>query len=181
VFCCLGALAIAGALDAVDADLLGWWLAERQVDSGGLNGRPEKQSDVCYSWWVLSSLAILGRVPFIDAAKLAAFILECQDPDGGGVSDRPGNVTDPYHTFFGLAGLSLLGELGRLGAPHSPIDPVYALPEAVVLRLGLPRQVLVLEEGAGEGQGAGTRAGVTGGAAAGVTGGDTRDAARRAE
>ena len=27
----------------------------------GLNGRPEKLPDVCYSWWVLASLAILNR------------------------------------------------------------------------------------------------------------------------
>ena len=24
----------------------GWWLAERQVECGGLNGRPEKKEDV---------------------------------------------------------------------------------------------------------------------------------------
>lgn len=62
IFCCIGALSIGGALHMVDEDLLGWWLSERQCDSGGLNGRPEKQADVCYSWWILSSLAILGRV-----------------------------------------------------------------------------------------------------------------------
>ncbi|RYH32072.1 hypothetical protein EON65_01270 [archaeon] len=62
IFCCVGALSIAGALDKVNANLLGWWLSERQCDSGGLNGRPEKQADVCYSWWILSSLSILGRV-----------------------------------------------------------------------------------------------------------------------
>jgi geranylgeranyl transferase type-2 subunit beta len=62
IFCCVGALSIAGALQHVDEDLLGWWLCERQCDSGGLNGRPEKQADVCYSWWILSALSILGRV-----------------------------------------------------------------------------------------------------------------------
>jgi geranylgeranyl transferase type-2 subunit beta len=62
IFCCVGALSIAGALDRIDVDILGWWLSERQCDSGGLNGRPEKQADVCYSWWILSSLSILGRV-----------------------------------------------------------------------------------------------------------------------
>jgi prenyltransferase beta subunit len=30
----------------VDADLLGWWLCERQLKNGGLNGRPEKLEDV---------------------------------------------------------------------------------------------------------------------------------------
>lgn len=46
VFCCVGALAITGSLDLIDKDLLGWWLCERQVKSGGLNGRPEKLPDV---------------------------------------------------------------------------------------------------------------------------------------
>lgn len=48
VFCCIGVLSIAKKLHLLGngADLLGWWLAERQVDSGGLNGRPEKQADV---------------------------------------------------------------------------------------------------------------------------------------
>lgn len=30
----------------MDKDLLGWWLCERQVKQGGLNGRPEKLPDV---------------------------------------------------------------------------------------------------------------------------------------
>jgi geranylgeranyl transferase type-2 subunit beta len=82
-------LAIAGALHHVDADLLGWWLCERQVKDGGLNGRPEKLPDVghiamkidfkvCYSWWVLSSLAIIERLHWIDKEKLKSFILRCQ-------------------------------------------------------------------------------------------------------
>lgn len=62
IFCCVAALSICNALHHVDEQLLGWWLSERQCDSGGLNGRPEKQADVCYSWWILSALSILGRV-----------------------------------------------------------------------------------------------------------------------
>jgi len=52
VFCCVGALALTGSLDLVDKDLLGWWLCERQVKSGGLNGRPEKLPDVSKSFQV---------------------------------------------------------------------------------------------------------------------------------
>ena len=78
IFCCVAALSIGGALHLVDHELLGWWLAERQCDSGGLNGRPEKQADVCYSWWILSALSILGKVDWIDTARLANFILDCQ-------------------------------------------------------------------------------------------------------
>lgn len=66
IYCCVGALAITHTLHHVNADLLGWWLCERQLPSGGLNGRPEKLPDVCYSWWVLASLKILGRLNWID-------------------------------------------------------------------------------------------------------------------
>lgn len=78
VFTCVGALAIVGSLDLVDADKLGGWLSERQLDNGGLNGRPEKLEDVCYSWWVASSLAMIGRLHWIDGDKLTRFILKCQ-------------------------------------------------------------------------------------------------------
>jgi len=78
IFTCVGALAIAGRLDLVDTDRLGGWLSERQLPNGGLNGRPEKLEDVCYSWWVLSSLAMIGRLHWIDAKKLSRFILQCQ-------------------------------------------------------------------------------------------------------
>ncbi len=104
VFCCVGALAIVDSLHHVDADLLGWWLAERQLPAGGLNGRPEKLPDVCYSWWVLSSLAILDRLHWINGDKLKSFILACQDDEKGGIADRPDNMADVFHTFFGVGG-----------------------------------------------------------------------------
>lgn len=72
-----------GESHRVDADLLGWWLAERQLESGGFNGRPEKLPDVCYSWWVLSALTVLDRLHWIDHAKLRKFILACQDDETG--------------------------------------------------------------------------------------------------
>ena len=78
IFTCVGALSIAGRLDVVDRDHLGAWLSERQLPNGGLNGRPEKLEDVCYSWWVLSSLAMIDRLHWIDGEKLSKFILRCQ-------------------------------------------------------------------------------------------------------
>jgi len=132
IFCCVASLAIGDALHHVDPAVLGWWLAERQLPCGGLNGRPEKKEDVCYSWWVLSALSILGKVSWIDRKKLGDFILGCQDDKAGGISDRPGNMADVFHTYFGIAGLSLLGYPG-----FNDIDPVYAVPRTVVARLGL--------------------------------------------
>jgi geranylgeranyl transferase type-2 subunit beta len=135
-FCCVAGLAIAGGLQHVDADLLGWWLCERQVENGGLNGRPEKLADVCYSWWVLSALSILHKVDWIDGEKLQAFILACQDTETGGIADRPGNMVDIFHTFFGIGGMSLLGYKG-VGEGDNVIDPAYALTRRTCKRLGL--------------------------------------------
>lgn len=46
VFVCVAALAILDRLDVIDQNTLAWWLAERQLPNGGLNGRPEKLEDV---------------------------------------------------------------------------------------------------------------------------------------
>lgn len=78
VWVCVAALAILGELDRVDRDLLGWWLSERQLPNGGLNGRPEKLEDVCYSWWNLAALSIIGKLHWINRDKLIAFILAAQ-------------------------------------------------------------------------------------------------------
>jgi geranylgeranyl transferase type-2 subunit beta len=78
VFTCVGALTIAGRLDLVNQEKLGAWLSERQLKNGGLNGRPEKKEDVCYSWWVMSSMAMLDKLHWIDGEKLTKFILQCQ-------------------------------------------------------------------------------------------------------
>ena len=116
----------------MDAERLGGWLAARQLACGGLCGRPEKAPDVCYSWWVLSSLAVLRRTHWLSRPALRDFILRCQDGDKGGISDRPEDEADVFHTFFGVAGLALMGYPGL-----AAIDPVYALPTAVIRRLGL--------------------------------------------
>lgn len=131
IFTCVGALTIAGRQDLIgDVDKLARWLSERQVACGGLNGRPEKKEDVCYSWWVLSSLAMIGRTHWIDRDKLIGFILSCQDVENGGISDRPGDMVDVFHTLFGITGLSLLGYPGL-----DEVDPVYCLPKATTARI----------------------------------------------
>ena len=119
IFTCVAALSIAGELDSFlgeeGKDRLGAWLSERQLeDSGGLNGRPMKLVDVCYSWWVGSSLSMIDRLHWIDRKKLTAFILRCQDPEEGGIADRPGDMVDVFHTHFGITGLSLVNYPGVL-------------------------------------------------------------------
>ena len=54
-------------------------------------------------------------------------MLSMQDENDGGISDRPKDMVDAFHTFFGVAALSLMGYPGL-----EPIDPVYALPVKVI-------------------------------------------------
>ena len=90
------------------------------------------RQDVCYTWWVLSSLSMLGRLHWVDRTALVAFILSCQDPEEGGISDRPDDEVDVFHTFFGIAGLSLLKYPGL-----SEVNAKYAMPQRVIEKMGL--------------------------------------------
>ncbi len=66
----MAALAILDALDPSTFDQLGWWLCERQVANGGLNGRPEKKADVLaplpsafyYNIYLVGVLLMVGIV-----------------------------------------------------------------------------------------------------------------------
>jgi len=140
IYCAVGFLSVTERLDVLDPDLLGWWLCERQLPSGGLNGRPEKLPDVCYSWWVLASLSVLGRLHWIDREKMVKFILASQDEETGGISDRPGDLPDPFHTLFGIAGLSMLGADDRL----AEVNPVYCMSQDVIVRLKVMPQIMKL-------------------------------------
>ncbi|XP_068140306.1 geranylgeranyl transferase type-2 subunit beta [Drosophila tropicalis] len=137
IYCCVGFLSLTQRLHLLDVDKLGWWLCERQLPAGGLNGRPEKLPDVCYSWWVLSSLTIMGRLHWISSEKLQEFILSCQDLETGGFSDRTGNMPDIFHTLFGIGGLSLLGHGGL-----KPINPTLCMPQYIIDRLDIHPQKL---------------------------------------
>lgn len=61
------------------------WLGERQVRDGGMNGRPGKDPDSCYTWWVLATSTILGMKihSVFDTVALEKFVLSCQDENGG--------------------------------------------------------------------------------------------------
>eukprot|EP00446_Apocalathium_sp_SHHI-4_P051862 CAMPEP_0177375680 /NCGR_PEP_ID=MMETSP0368-20130122/44824_1 /TAXON_ID=447022 ORGANISM="Scrippsiella hangoei-like, Strain SHHI-4" /NCGR_SAMPLE_ID=MMETSP0368 /ASSEMBLY_ACC=CAM_ASM_000363 /LENGTH=226 /DNA_ID=CAMNT_0018839367 /DNA_START=171 /DNA_END=848 /DNA_ORIENTATION=+ len=131
------------------------WLCDRQCGTaGGLNGRPGKAPDVCYTWWTLASVELLrGRcgkastetaadlvdeldmADFFDLSDLRGFIAKCMC-SAGGVAAHPGDDPDPFHTFFGLAGLSLLdhADTSRTGAKPwlASISPVLAMPVSYV-------------------------------------------------
>lgn len=89
-------------------------------------------TQVCYSWWVLSCLAILDKLHWIDKDKLIRWILACQDEETGGFADKPGNMVDVYHTCFGVAGLSLLGYPGL-----AKVNPKYCMTQNTIDKLKL--------------------------------------------
>ncbi|CAE8632760.1 unnamed protein product [Polarella glacialis] len=116
---------------------------------GGLNGRPGKSPDVCYTWWTLATAELLvnslsheqGSEPelcptvslssMFQLIELRAFVVRCMSPKGG-LSAHPGEDPDPFHTFFGLAGLSLIeraeGAGSRQTCQVAEISPMVALP-----------------------------------------------------
>jgi prenyltransferase beta subunit len=49
-------------------------------------------------------------------SRLGQFILICQDDEDGGIADRPRDMPDVYHTFFGLCGLSLIRHMEKIGS-----------------------------------------------------------------
>ena len=69
---------------------------------------------------------MINKTSWVDLGALDSYIRDCQDQLGG-ISDKPGNNVDVFHTFFGLAALSLLDEKGELGLEK--IDPIYAIPK----------------------------------------------------
>lgn len=75
---------------------------------------------------------MLDRMQWIDGEALQKFILSCQDKDDGGISDRPDNLADVFHLFFGICGLSMLNH-ERYGL--KPISAEYALPKDRLLKL----------------------------------------------
>ena len=70
--------------------------------------------------------------------------------NGGGIAERPGNMADIFHTFFGIAGLSLLGYFDRAPgavkydfnpASYSLVDPTFALPVPVLASMRVTCEV----------------------------------------
>ncbi|OII76261.1 prenyltransferase and squalene oxidase repeat family protein [Cryptosporidium andersoni] len=132
-FCCVASLALLNALHYIDIEKLAFWLCERQLACGGFNGRPEKAPDVCYSWWIYSVLFIIGKTHYINKLALEKYILNAQDIEEGGISDRPGDISDVFHTFFGLSALSIIQKKTNL----KKIDPIFAIPSVCIRNLNI--------------------------------------------
>lgn len=115
-FCAVASLVLMGklheAFSAKELDRLAHWCIMRQQT--GFNGRPNKPTDTCYSFWVGATLKLLNMFHLTDKQFNSAFILRTQDSIVGGFAKWPDHQPDLLHAYFGVCGLSLLGEFGLL-------------------------------------------------------------------
>ena len=121
-YCALSALLLMGRLHKLDHRTeLTEWLLRRQIS--GFHGRPQKDADTCYSFWVGASLKMLNNsLRFSDASASFEFTNVCQSKRFGGIGKVPSAHPDILHSYMGLSGLALLevfddSVISRLYAP----------------------------------------------------------------
>lgn len=112
-FCGVAALVLMKKLDEViDADWrkdLVRWCVHRQI--GGMQGRPNKVEDTCYSYWIGGTLRLLGNDTFalLDHNALRSFVFTCQSPMGGFRKSLTA-FPDMLHSFYSLSYVNLSGD-----------------------------------------------------------------------
>lgn len=137
--CGVASLRLMGVLDEVAHRLDGWkcdlvyWCVSRQYplpsdrrDRGGegksafeydgyagagMQGRPNKLEDTCYSYWIGGTLHLLGESRLLNGQALREYVLSCQSPYGG-FGKTVGAMPDLLHSYYSLAWLSLSNEGG---------------------------------------------------------------------
>ena len=117
-FCAIASLHLMGRLDSILEKDLTWrndlvrWCVSRQCgdavrnENGGMQGRPNKVEDTCYSYWIGGTLWLMGRDDLLDSKKLRSYILCCQTPMGG-FSKVIQGTPDVLHSFYSLAWMSM--------------------------------------------------------------------------
>ncbi|KAI8334966.1 terpenoid cyclases/protein prenyltransferase alpha-alpha toroid [Chlamydoabsidia padenii] len=110
-FCGVAALTLMGKQQEglVNKDKLIKWCLDRQ--STGFQGRPNKQPDTCYCFWIGASLKMLDAYDLVNHDNLRSFLMSTQTKLGGFGKDAT-SYPDALHSYMGVASLSLLGEPG---------------------------------------------------------------------
>nr|XP_053633944.1 geranylgeranyl transferase type-1 subunit beta-like [Cherax quadricarinatus] len=132
-YCAIATLHLMGKLDSALSNIqkhrLVRWLVNRQVGDG-LQGRPNKPPDACYTFWIGASLKLLGSLSFLNLEALRQFVLSTQDPITGGLAKYPDSHPDGLHTYLGISGLSLLGQDNL-----KPVDPALNISQRALKHL----------------------------------------------
>lgn len=110
-YCALASLKMMSKLDdtlnSYEIDKLARWCINR-LDNG-FSGRPNKDQDTCYSFWIGACLVILDHYKYIEQTNLVEFLLLAQE-ERGGLSKVPAFYSDPLHTYLGFAGLTFVDD-----------------------------------------------------------------------
>ncbi|GAA5908245.1 hypothetical protein JCM6882_006780 [Rhodosporidiobolus microsporus] len=167
-YCAIAAYSLASRLSSIpEPERLLRWLVQRQVrpppapepsepdseDEGeveavpelemaGFQGRANKPTDACYSFWSTAALSLLLpalspslRLPdVLDPSLDRNWLLSCQHKLYGGIAREPGAPPDVYHTYLSLAALSL-GGLDKRVADLRPLNAAWNVPENVAQRI----------------------------------------------
>src|SRR5699024_10644813 len=84
-FCAIAALYLMDRLEDLSAhekDSIVRWCLQRQIN--GFQGRPYKDPDTCYSFWVGASLALLNSFQFVNDKENVEFLDSTQEIMMGG-------------------------------------------------------------------------------------------------
>jgi geranylgeranyl transferase type-1 subunit beta len=112
VFCGVASLQLMGKLGDGDYTVMDkvWrkdlirWCVHRQVQ--GMQGRPNKAQDTCYSYWIGGTLRLLGQDGLLQHEPLKNFVMKCQTKMGG-FSKVLETYPDLLHSYYSLSYLSL--------------------------------------------------------------------------
>ncbi|KAK1836638.1 protein farnesyltransferase subunit beta [Podospora conica] len=129
--------------------LISWLSARQYAPEGGFSGRTNKLVDGCYSHWVggcfplieaclrpLDGASASTKLPvasesLFNREGLIRYILCCCQDQGrrGGLRDKPGKMSDSYHTCYVLSGLSSAQHQWDLAPPPAGdgADPVWTV------------------------------------------------------
>jgi len=128
-YCAVASLSLMGMLDRLPhKSQIVKWLANRQIM--GFQGRANKLQDTCYSFWIGSTLKILGTFDeVVNFSNTRSFTLSCQHKYGG-FSKAQDAYPDVLHSYFSLCGLGYIREPGI-----SEINPELGFSQRAVDRL----------------------------------------------
>ncbi|KAI9032831.1 terpenoid cyclases/protein prenyltransferase alpha-alpha toroid [Phycomyces nitens] len=128
-FCGVGALALMGKENEgiLNKEKLIKWCLLRQ--STGFEGRPNKNTDTCYCFWIGAALKVLDAYDLVNHQNCRGFLMTTQSRFGG-FGKEPDAYPDVMHSYMGIAALSLLKEPGI-----KPIDPALNVSIELVEKL----------------------------------------------
>ncbi|KAF9150573.1 Geranylgeranyl transferase type-1 subunit beta [Linnemannia schmuckeri] len=104
------------------------WCLQRQTT--GFQGRTNKPTDTCYSFWIGGAVAAIGSFDLVNFECNRGFLMETQHKAFGGFGKWVDTYPDVLHSYMGIASLALMGEPGI-----RPLEPLLNISKRMQERL----------------------------------------------